>query len=117
MIAQTVRKPWGKEIIYAHDKRYMGKILVIDKGHRLSLQYHKAKHETVYTLKGRPVIQIGRRRVTARPGSVFVIPPKTVHRFEARSGRVTLLEVSTPRNADIVRLEDDYGRVKSKETR
>jgi hypothetical protein len=36
-----VKKPWGQEIIYASAPgKYLGKILVINKGARLSLQYH-----------------------------------------------------------------------------
>ena len=105
-----VRKPWGREIIYAKSTRYIGKLLIIEKGHRLSLQYHRRKHETIYILEGRPVIRLGGRRVTARPGTAFIIPPKIIHRFEAPYERVTLLEVSTPQAADVVRLEDDYTR-------
>ena len=107
---KVVQKPWGREIWYAHNPRYVGKILVINKGHRLSLQYHKVKHETLYALKGRFLLQLGKRRRVVRPGTAFAIPPKTVHRFEARYGPVTLLEVSTPEVWDVVRLSDDYGR-------
>lgn len=107
---KTVQKPWGHEVWYARSKRYVGKILVINKGHRLSRQYHKVKHETIYTLKGRFVLEIGRRRRVMTPGAGAVIPPGTIHRFIARYGRVTILEVSTPEVDDVVRLTDDYGR-------
>ena len=112
---KTVKKPWGKEIWYARSRSYVGKILVINKGKRLSLQYHNKKHETLYTLKGRFLLELGGRRTVKGPGSAFTIPPKTVHRFEARFGQVTLLEVSTPEVWDIVRLADDYGRAPNKE--
>ena len=42
-----VDKPWGYEIIWANTSRYLGKILVINPGHRLSLQYHEQKEETI----------------------------------------------------------------------
>ena len=109
---KIVKKPWGREIIYADTPRYIGKILVIEKGQRLSLQYHRRKHETLYALEGRCTVLLGGKTRTVRPGAAFVIPPKTIHRFEARHGRVTLLEVSTAHAGDIVRLEDDYGRIK-----
>jgi len=52
METQIKLKPWGKEIWFAHNNRYAGKILEIKKGHRYSLQYHKIKEETQYVLKG-----------------------------------------------------------------
>lgn len=105
-----VDKPWGHEVIYAQAARYVGKILVINKGKRLSRQYHKVKHETVYVLKGRLGLELKGKTITAKPGQSFPIPPKAVHRFSAPKGRVTLLEVSTPEIWDVVRLSDDYGR-------
>src|SRR6266571_3014809 len=106
----TVKKPWGHELIYAQARKYVGKILVINKGRRLSQQYHKIKHETIYALKGRLSLELKGRKRIAGPGKSFAIPPKAVHRFGAPNGRVTLLEVSTPELWDVVRLSDDYGR-------
>jgi len=111
MKVKTVKKPWGHEIWYAQAPKYVGKILVINKGHRLSRQYHKVKHETIYTLKGKFFLELNGKKSIQRAGSVVVIPPKSIHRFEARYGRVTLLEVSTPEVWDVVRLSDDYNRV------
>ena len=105
-----VAKPWGHELIYAKAKKYVGKIIVINKGHRLSRQFHKTKHETIFVLNGRLDLELKGRRLLAGPGRAFPIPPKTVHRFGAPKGRVTLLEVSTPELWDVVRLSDDYGR-------
>lgn len=105
-----VKKPWGQEIIYAQAPKYVGKILTINKGKRLSRQYHKVKHETIYVLRGRLSLELEGRKYLAGPGAVFPIPPKAVHRFSAPRGRVTLLEVSTPELWDVVRLSDDYGR-------
>ncbi len=107
---RLVEKPWGAEIIYAVTSKYAGKIITIRKGHRLSLQYHKAKHETVYVLKGKLSLRIGERNTVVRPGQAFAIAPRTIHRFSAPHGPVTLLEVSTPELLDVVRLSDDYGR-------
>lgn len=108
--ARVVRKPWGREIVFARNRRYAGKLLVIEKGHRLSLQYHKVKRETLYLLEGRMTLTLGGRRRIVSAGAVIDVPPGTVHRFEARHGRVRLVEVSTPELSDIVRLADDYGR-------
>lgn len=105
-----VPKPWGHELWFAQAPRYVGKILVINKGERLSLQYHKVKHESIYVLKGTLTLQVGSDTKRLEPGSCFTIRPKVRHRFAARAGRVTLIEVSTPETWDVVRLSDDYGR-------
>lgn len=107
---KLVPKPWGHELWWAQAPRYAGKILVIEKGKRLSLQFHRIKHETVYVLKGRLGLLLGRRRRTVGPGTAVTIRPGTVHRFDAPLGRVTLLEASTPELQDVVRIADDYGR-------
>lgn len=43
----TTIKPWGHEIRFAQNDKYLGKILYIKKGHRLSRQYHELKDETI----------------------------------------------------------------------
>ncbi|MDE2490576.1 MAG: cupin domain-containing protein [Elusimicrobia bacterium] len=108
---RRVDKPWGHELIFAlAPGKYAGKLLVIEKGKRLSLQYHRRKHESLYVLKGRLTLRYGRATRSLGPGSAVAVPPRTVHRFEARRGRVTLVEVSTTELDDVVRLSDDYGR-------
>lgn len=107
---KRVDKPWGHEIWWAQAPAYVGKLIVIEKSKRLSLQYHKKKHETIYVLRGRLRLRLGPRSRLLAAGAAATIPPKTVHRFEAPFGRVTLLEVSTPEVWDVVRLQDDYGR-------
>lgn len=110
---KKIKKPWGWELWFAHTSKYVGKIIFIKKGHRLSRQYHRYKHETVYAEEGTWVLQIGRRQKRMRPGCAAVIPPRTIHRFTAPYQNVRLLEVSTPQVNDVVRLEDDYGRTPS----
>ncbi len=107
---ERVPKPWGHEIIFTRAKKYAGKLLVIEKGRRLSLQFHRYKHESLLVLRGRLKLLLGTKTQTIGPGKAFAIPPKTIHRFEASQGRVTLIEVSTPELWDVVRLQDDYGR-------
>jgi len=107
---QKVKKPWGWEIWFAHSAKYVGKILFIKKGHRLSRQYHRFKHETVYADQGTWVLEISGRKKRMKPGSTAVIKPGTIHRFCAPSEDVRLIEVSTPQVKDVIRLHDDYGR-------
>jgi len=109
---KIVKKPWGWEKWFANTKKYVGKILFIKKGHRLSRQYHNVKHETIFTLTGKYVMELKRSKKIMKEGSVIVMPPKKIHRMFAKFCDVTLVEVSTPEVWDVVRLEDDYGRSK-----
>ena len=53
-----VDKPWGYELHWAKTDRYVGKIIHIDKGHALSLQYHNKKDETIMLLSGKLLFEI-----------------------------------------------------------
>ena len=106
---KIVDKPWGREVWYAHNDQYAGKILEVNAGHLLSLQMHEVKHETLYLHAGRMLFTRGEQVFEWNPGEAIEIPPGTVHRMEAIEDSV-ILEVSTPHLDDVVRLEDRYGR-------
>jgi mannose-6-phosphate isomerase-like protein (cupin superfamily) len=113
---KVVPKPWGEERWFAHTDRYAGKLLIIKKGERLSLQYHERKHEVQYVDSGRIKYTLGSadrpddlREMIVEPGSVVVLPPGAVHRMEALEDS-RIFEMSTPELDDVVRIEDDYGR-------
>ena len=113
--ARRVDKPWGHELIWAETERYVGKVLVIEPGNRLSLQKHEVKDESIYVVAGTLYLHLaneaGEVEVHAMgPGAHQRIATGRVHRFEARDERVELMEVSTPELDDVIRLEDDYGR-------
>jgi len=110
MKLKRVSKPWGWELWFAHSRHYVGKIIFIRKGHRLSRQYHRYKHETIYADRGRWVLEIGSTKRAMKPGDAAAIRPRLIHRFTAPFEDVRLLEVSTPQIKDVVRLDDDYGR-------
>jgi mannose-6-phosphate isomerase len=115
MQTRTVKKPWGYELIYAVTDKYVGKVLHINKGESLSLQFHNKKDETIHIQKGKIKFltsanpQTPLSEVILEPGQSFHITPKLVHRMEALED-TDILEVSTPELDDVVRLEDRYGR-------
>lgn len=111
---KIIPKPWGKEIWFADQPEYAGKILHIKKGHRYSLQYHEKKTETQYVLKGKVRFQLGPsedklEEIVLGPGEKLDVLPGTIHRAEAIED-VEILEVSTSDLDDVVKLADDYGR-------
>ena len=110
---RIVQKPWGHEEIWAETEKYLGKILHINSGHRLSRQYHEIKCETIRVLNGTLYLELGNQGEVCHvlnAGQVYDIKPGTVHRFCAKDTDVELLEVSTPEINDVVRLSDDYTR-------
>lgn len=113
-VPYRVEKPWGYELVWALTDRYVGKILHIEPGQVLSLQYHNRKDETIHVLAGEIVLRIKEGDVLVErrmgPGESLHIPPGTVHQMEALSA-ADLLEASTPELDDVVRLQDRYGRV------
>jgi mannose-6-phosphate isomerase-like protein (cupin superfamily) len=115
---QHVPKPWGYELIFAKTDRYCGKILHINKGEALSLQFHEMKEETLYVVAGELRLTIefdgDRREIALRQGEAFHIPPRLIHRMEAIVD-TDVAEVSTPELHDVVRLEDRYGRTATTE--
>ena len=109
-----VQKPWGHEVRWAITDKYLGKILHINAGHKLSRQYHELKDESIYVLEGELVLEIGQgseiEKIILHKGGSWRIKPNTIHRFCAPSSGCVLVEVSTPEIDDVVRLEDEYNR-------
>jgi mannose-6-phosphate isomerase len=109
-----IDKPWGHELIWANTERYVGKILHIRSGERLSLQYHRVKDETIMVLSGRMRLEYfadGELPVSRElgPREPFHITVGLRHRMIALED-TDVVEVSTPELDDVVRLEDRYGR-------
>jgi mannose-6-phosphate isomerase len=109
-----VEKPWGHEVIWAAAPAYVGKVLVVEAGHALSLQYHEKKDETLHLLRGEVRLWVGStpedmREQRFREGDSYRLLPGTLHRLEAVS-HVEILEASTPELDDVIRVQDRYGR-------
>jgi mannose-6-phosphate isomerase-like protein (cupin superfamily) len=112
---RRVDKPWGHELIWALTDEYCGKLLVVNPGQSLSLQFHREKDESWLVQSGRAKLELSRagdavlKEEVVGPGAAFRFVPGTVHRVTALE-ETTILEVSTPQLEDVVRLEDAYGR-------
>ena len=111
-------KPWGHELIFATiGDKYIGKIIHVNAGHSLSLQYHREKEETISVISGQALIEYGPAadQLTDRQfaaGDTIHVPPGVLHRITAISD-LEFAEASTAYpgwREDVVRLEDRYGR-------
>jgi mannose-6-phosphate isomerase len=109
-----IDKPWGYEIWWAWTDQYVGKILHVNAGHKLSVQYHEHKDETSYVISGRLNLYKGATADDLKTSEVTVGSqwrnlPGEIHTIEAVED-ADVLEVSTPHLDDVVRLSDSYGR-------
>ena len=109
-----VKKPWGWENRFAITDRYLGKVIHINAGEMLSLQYHERKDETVLVVKGSMDLQLedetGQLQThRLREGMSQRIRPGLKHRMIGAE-ECEFFEVSSPEIDDVVRLEDKYGR-------
>jgi mannose-6-phosphate isomerase-like protein (cupin superfamily) len=117
---RRVVKPWGYELIWALTDDYCGKLLHVDAGHSLSLQFHRLKDESWLIQSGRVKLELGAagdpilQEEIVGAGAAFHYTPGTVHRVTALED-TDILEVSTPQLDDVVRLEDAYGRAGTSE--
>ncbi len=103
---KIVRKGWGREVIFASNPDYCGKILEFDrKGAKFSMHHHVAKDETWYCLNGEFLIlwldprNAKRHTKSFKPGSVWHNAPGMDHRIECiQPGQIA--EVSTRDDVD-----------------
>ena len=113
-VVRRVEKPWGYELIFAHTERYVGKLLHIEPGQALSLQFHNQKDETFFVAQGEIELLVEENgeivRHPLREGESYHVTPGTRHRMVAAPSGCELFEVSTPELDDVVRIEDRYGR-------
>jgi mannose-6-phosphate isomerase len=113
--AKRVEKPWGYEIHWApEDKPYMGKILHINAGQRLSLQIHDQKQESFFLMQGQAKVVWENDKgelieTVLEPLKGYSVCLGQKHRYIGITD-CDLVEVSTPEIGTTLRLEDDYKR-------
>lgn len=112
---RRIEKPWGYEIHWtSKDKPYMGKIIHIDAGKRLSLQIHDEKQETWLLINGQAKVMWDNEN-----GDLIETDLEKEKGFSCQVGQrhrligitdCDIVEVSTPEIGTTLRLDDDYNR-------
>lgn len=111
----VLKRDWGNEIIIAATASYLGKVLEMRAGTKGGMQYHVAKDETFYLVRGMAIVRSddGAGKLleqVIRPGESYRIPPGAPHQVEAVDDCV-FFEASTPHYEDRVRCDEAYGLV------
>jgi mannose-6-phosphate isomerase-like protein (cupin superfamily) len=109
----TTKRPWGSFTRYTHNELSTVKLINVNQGETLSLQYHNKRQEFWKVIKGNPELVLGEEKKLANEGDEFFIETKMKHRISAPTNDVVILEISLGEfdEEDIIRLEDKYGRV------
>lgn len=112
---RRIEKPWGFELHFVPDGLpYMGKIIHINAGKRLSLQVHDKKQESWMILKGRGNVvwensEGNLVETVLEEGKGYTCALGQKHRLVGITD-CDIIEVSTPEIGTTYRLEDDYKR-------
>jgi len=107
-------RPWGKFRAYPSKQAKSIKIITVNPGSALSLQYHHKRSEFWVVLDSGLEITLGERTWKPRKGEEIFIPKKIPHRLQCvgqKSARVMEIWIGQSGEEDIVRIHDVYGRI------
>jgi mannose-6-phosphate isomerase-like protein (cupin superfamily) len=109
---EKTHRPWGwHQIILQKLGKAWVKIVFVNKGSRLSLQSHEERVEIWIVLKGKIETLVGDKKQIFRPGGILKIDKREKHRMTGiKDSYVLEIAFGNPRESDIIRYEDDYGR-------
>ena len=108
-------RPWGSYTVLHTDETYQVKKLVVNPGKRISLQSHEFRAEHWFVVSGRGTVELDSKKIEAGPGDSIDVPIGSKHRISCgKSDPLVFIEVQTGSyfgEEDIVRFEDDFGRL------
>lgn len=114
-LGNVEKRPWGNYHIIAKNKGYQIKEIKVLKKSKLSLQKHSNRSEFWQIVKGESKITIENNEYYLKEKEYIYIPNNTIHRIENIGEKdLIFIEIQLGENLkeeDIIRLEDDYGRV------
>ena len=109
-------RPWGSYEILTSGPGFQVKRLTVKTESRLSLQWHRHRDETWVVARGTAKVTVGDEEFTLGRGQSVFVPRNVHHRIENISSvePLEIIEIQTGDylgEDDIVRVEDDFGRV------
>ena len=114
-LGNVEKRPWGNYHIIAKNTGYQIKEIKVTKNSKLSLQMHKNRSEFWQIVKGESKIIIDNKEYFLKEKEHIYIPKDSIHRIEnIGKEELVFIEIQLGENLkeeDIIRLEDDYGRV------
>ena len=118
--SNSSQKPWGEEISWTSASSQSVKTLTLEAGKRNSFKYNQTKDEMLICGAGKVRVYYGSEEIISKergdlqtgiltPGCALIVQSGCPYRLEAIDDSI-ILEVSSGRNGDPVRLHDDYSR-------
>jgi mannose-6-phosphate isomerase len=111
-------RPWGYYTVLLTEETCQVKKLVVNPGKRISLQSHEFRSEHWFIVSGQGIAELDGKLMEVGPGDSIDVPIGSKHRISCgESGPLIFIEVQTGSSFaedDIIRYEDDFGRVQSK---
>ena len=107
-------RPWGKFRSFPYKQAKNIKIITVNPGQTLSLQYHHHRSEFWVVLDKGLEVTVGERVWQPEQDEEIFVPRKSPHRLRCpgpKKARVMEIRMGDSDESDIVRLEDEYGRV------
>jgi len=115
IIHRTVKRPWGSYTVLDQGDKFKVKRVVVNPTSRLSLQIHHHRSEHWVIVSGTARVTVADKIFDLHPGESTFVPASARHRLE-NPGIIPVVIVEAQYGEylgedDIVRFEDDYGRV------
>lgn len=109
----TEERPWGSFEEFTLNEASTVKILRLAPGKRFSLQKHAHRSEWWRVIEGSGIATVGEEERSVVVGDTIEVPVGTLHRLAGGENGLAVLEISigTFEEDDIIRTEDDFGRV------
>jgi mannose-6-phosphate isomerase-like protein (cupin superfamily) len=112
---ERISKPWGwYEEVFAETINYKCKRLYVNPNSQFSLQFHEYRNEYWTVVQGDGEVFIGDNIKNVKVGDFIFVPRTINHRIKGGDLGITIIEIQIGEKCvedDIVRLEDDYGRI------
>ncbi len=110
-------RPWGTWEVLESQNKFCVKKIVVNPQAILSLQMHNFRAEHWIIVSGEAMIVLGDDTLYRKENESVYIPVKTKHRIKntSTSKPLVFVEIQTGENLDeddIIRFEDNYGRIK-----
>ena len=108
------KRQWGSFKVLLDEEYIKVKKIVVNSGKRLSLQLHTKRDEHWFVVEGFGTLELNGQTIDISAGDSFDIKKYQTHRVRASGlNDLVILEIQTGvcQEDDIIRIEDDYGRV------
>ncbi len=110
-------RPWGYYKVLSRNENSLVKELTIMKNSKISKQKHEHRNEYWFIKSGHGIVEIDGESIKTTPRQTVTVPAGAIHRVEniSKYVKLVIIEIQTGTiltEADIIRFEDDYGRIK-----